>query len=85
MIEKKLTHPISETGATISLVTSVTDLISPCEPMEGCHPLCEPCTDGGPDCAPDCTCAPCEEESIEHAPDQGKDPIEEDQGCEPNT
>jgi hypothetical protein len=81
---EKFITPISETGATISLVTSVKNSIVQCKPSEECRPLCEPCTDGGPDCAPDCTCEPCEEERKEHIPDQGHQPIEEDQGCEPN-
>ncbi len=85
MNDEKLFAPISKTGASISLVTSVTNSIAECAPSEECRPMCEPCTTGGPDCAPDCTCGPCEEEGVEYTPDQGKNPIEEDQGCEPNS
>jgi len=84
MKDQKLSKPISKTGATISLVTSVTNSITQCGPSEECRPLCEPCTAGGPDCAPDCTCAPCEEEGKEHVPDKVNFPVETDQGCEQN-
>lgn len=89
MKDKKNNTPISKTGATILLVTSMTNSDTLCEPSEECRPLCEPCTDEGPECAPDCTCSPCEEEEKSHALDQDhynseEDHGEADQGCEPN-
>lgn len=85
MNDEKLITPISETGATISLVTSKTNSFIQCEPSVECRPLCEPCTDSGSECAPDCTCSPCDEPEKEHIPDHDLYPDEEIQGCEPHT
>ena len=86
MKSTKTSHAVSKTGASISLVTAITDSSAQCKPSDECRPLCEPCTtDCGPECAPDCTCSPCEEEGKEYIPDQDPYPGEEDQGCEPNT
>jgi len=87
MIDKPISTPISKTGASITLVTTITNSNSQCEPSEECRPLCDPCTspDCGSECAPDCTCAPdCEEQGREYNPDQDQYPFEEDQNCEPN-
>ena len=85
MKNDKVSIPVSRTGATITLVTTITNANTQCEPSEECRPLCEPCTDCGPECAPDCTCSPCEEQGKEYNPDQDQFPFEEDQYCEPNT
>jgi hypothetical protein len=85
MKKDKDSMPVSSTGATIDLVSSLSNSRAQCGPSEECRPLCEPCTDCGPECAPDCICSPCEEQVKEPAPDQGHYPAEEDQGCEPNS
>jgi hypothetical protein len=84
MIGKLIPTPGSKIGATITLVTSNTQLNTQYEPCEDYRPLCD--ADSSPECSPDCTCAPdCEEKGKEYDPDQDQYPFEEDQGCGPNT